>query len=472
MRKPSALPAITAIFLASAASASSGRIVLLKGKAYKTVGGQSVYLKEGDAVDQGMQLTTMPASALKIMLQDKSQLSIGPDSSMRLDGTLASIPAISLVKGQLRAKIEASNRQKIKFILRTKSATMGVRGTEFQTVFNQQNNITAVVTMEGSVAMVKNTNETAAALRSNEAAAQILASDKAVAIPEGRISSAMPALPEPSIPTKISPVQLETLKQTDIMAQSGSASGETRAQQKTESKFFSPVPPGVNAKNFIGAGEGLEKTLATKIGADAVENAAEKADTTQRSAGNRPAPPPEGFYDKESKAFAPPAGGFLDIKTGLYVPPPPGSAFDPNTGVFIPPPAFGKIDPATGGYLPPPGFQIDPTRGFVREGGQADGGKAQGAQTYQGPVMPGPKMPPGATPFFVGGPMMAGLGGPGMPMFGPGFLPPPAPPLNPEEEQPLYPSSNMDCPTCAPPPPPPVFTPPPSSSVNFTVVVQ
>jgi hypothetical protein len=61
----------------------------------------------------------------------------------------------------------------------------------------------------------------------------------------------------------------------------------------------------------------------------------------------------------------PPAGGFLDLTTGLYVPPPPGSEFDPNTGVFIPPSSLGTFDPSTGQYQAPVGFQLDSSGQFI-----------------------------------------------------------------------------------------------------------
>jgi hypothetical protein len=121
--------------------------------------------------------------------------------------------------------------------------------------------------------------------------------------------------------------------------------------------------------------------------------------------------------------MAPPAGGFVDMMTGLYLPPPPGSAFDANTGVFMPPPTMGGIDPKTGGFMPPQGFMLDPIKGFMTVAAGAKEASARQQEMVNGPgggPMSSDGMPMGGRPGEMGGMPMGGRPGEmgGMPMDG------------------------------------------------------
>jgi hypothetical protein len=61
---------------------------------------------------------------------------------------------------------------------------------------------------------------------------------------------------------------------------------------------------------------------------------------------------------------APTAGGYVDTKTGLYIPPPAGSAYDQQTETFIPPPNYGGFDTETGEYTNA-NFTLTPEGKFV-----------------------------------------------------------------------------------------------------------
>jgi hypothetical protein len=66
---------------------------------------------------------------------------------------------MTLLKGQMGAMINDQVKikgYKSKLILKTSSAAMGVRGTEFMIAYNQKSNASSLVTFKGSVVMTKN----------------------------------------------------------------------------------------------------------------------------------------------------------------------------------------------------------------------------------------------------------------------------------------------------------------------------
>lgn len=317
-----------------ALAAPGGTVILLRGTA-KIDGGRSLALK--DAVRPGSTIKTEAKSFVKILFADQTTMNIGPDTTLKLEETKAGDPSlVNLVGGQIRAKVTKDLLQgnkggsPEKMLIKTKTAAMGIRGTDFSVSFNAQNQITALITFEGNVAMAR--------ANAGQDPAAVLASAEVQSVGPGQFSGAQPDQAQASTPVKISPAQLESLKANESFQGVGEKSS---AKADTLS---SPIPPGVNAVAFSSA-------------------------PTQAPSGN--GPPPEGFYDAKSGAYAPRAGGYIDLNSGRYVPPPPGSSFDPNTGVYVPPKAAGQIDPVTGMYVPPKGVELDPVKGFVPERGAA-----------------------------------------------------------------------------------------------------
>ena len=136
------------------------KVIILKG----TV---NAFFKDGKAVQvqidqwlpEGAKITTQDKSFVKLLFIDKSQMNLGPKSEMEI----ASFPKneagiISLVKGQLRSKVtkdymQMDDKSKSKLYIKTKSAAMGIRGTDFQVNFNEANQNTSLITFERAVAM-------------------------------------------------------------------------------------------------------------------------------------------------------------------------------------------------------------------------------------------------------------------------------------------------------------------------------
>lgn len=318
----------------SSFAAPGGTVILLRGAA-KMDGGKSLALK--DTVRPGSTIKTEAKSFVKILFADQTTMNIGPDTTLKLEETKAGDPSlVNLVGGQIRAKVTkdllqgGSGGSPEKMLIKTKTAAMGIRGTDFSVSFNAQNQITALITFEGNVAMAR--------AEAGQDPASVLSSGNVQSVGPGQFSGAQPDLQQASTPVKISPAQLESLRANESFQGVGE-----KAAQKADT-LSSPIPPGVNAIAFSSA-------------------------TAQAPAAG--GPPPEGFFDAKSGAYAPRAGGFIDLNSGRYIPPPPGSSFDPNTGVYVPPKAAGQIDPVTGMYVPPKGVELDPVKGFVPEKGAA-----------------------------------------------------------------------------------------------------
>lgn len=190
--------------------------------------------------------------------------------------------------------------------------------------------------------------------------------EKTMVVSQGQFSSVAAAAAIPIVPVKISPTHIESMKQAHDAGPASTDTGRV-ASTTTGTKIISPVPPGLDGRIVAGGAnevrEAMNKTLAA-VGADST--GAPGAPANALAAAPVQVAPPEGFYDAKTGRMAPPSGGLVDLKTGLYVPPPPGSAFDPVANVYVPPPTLGSFNVATGNYVPPAGFALDSVRGFVQ----------------------------------------------------------------------------------------------------------
>jgi hypothetical protein len=423
-------PLLFCLFLSmglSAHAAPEGATVILVRGTAKTSEGKTLALK--DIVKPGTTVKTEAKSFVKLLFADQTSMNVGPDTTLKIEPTKPGDPSlVNLVGGQIRAKVTKDllkgNDDKEKMLVKTKTAAMGIRGTDFNVSFNNQNQVTALITFEGSVAMIKaDPNE-------SPFAALARAGDSVQMVGAGQFSGAQPDREQASIPVKISPAQLESLKGNENFTGLGEKSSEKSAS------MASPVPPGVDPKNFS---SGAEKSIQSSLG-NLAGGSGDSKPTDSSAAGG---PPPEGFFNAKTGEYAPRAGGFIDLATGLYLPPPPGSSFDANTGVFVPPKAAGEFNPATGMYVPPKGVELDAVKGFVAE------------KTTAGPSgSPATPPPPMAMAMvaalnFSTNPALAGQTATFTPLFAPTaggeMMPPPPPPL----------------PGTLPPPPPGGLLPPP-----------
>ena len=352
---------ITSLLACAADVESAATAVDVKGAVqFRTKKGALESLFRGRRVPAGSTVITPAGAFAKLSFIDGSEITVQPGSQFRVDlPPSEEQPGVfSLLLGGVRAKFSKAINEKPKALIRTNHSVMGVRGTEFQAVYNPQNRVASVVTFEGQVAVVSadvgSIPDSARLLGSYEAA--VSDRDRVAFVGTGQYSGVTPGV-APSIPVRISPAQFETLRLVNAAVPAAVSA------HASEAAASSPVPPGVDARLLATAAPAALQADSPGDGAPHVN------DVVTGGGGFVVTAPPEGFVDGATGRVAPPAGGFVDLKSGIYVPPPPGSSFDPVTQVFVPPPTRGSFNATTGDFAPPPGIQLDPVHGLVAAGG-------------------------------------------------------------------------------------------------------
>lgn len=342
------------------AEAKAAKVTMLRGIVFAVTDGKKVTLKQDQWVNVGDQISTENKSFVKLLFTDKSTMNLGPNSEIEVknfSNTQAGL--INVLKGTIRAQVTkdilAKNNQS-KLFLQTKTAAMGIRGTDLSITYIPSQERTSLITYEGNVAMVRLDPSQPTPYNNLEAA---VSSPNSVAVKAGQFSGTSKDQERVSIPVKISPTQLASLKSNSDL--------KTNGHEVNKQKFRNIVPPGLSSKVAVSSGESIEKQVANASGANIVEQVKVAIDKENASTNGAGAPPPEGFKDEKTGAFAPPAGGIIDMKTGIYIAPPPGSTFDPNTQTYQVPPSYGEIDPKTGGFVPPDGLTLNDKGEFVKE---------------------------------------------------------------------------------------------------------
>ena len=251
---------------------------------------------------------------------------------------------ITLVKGQIRSQVtkdymEMDDKNKSKLYIKTKTAAMGIRGTDFQVNFNPDNQNTSLITFEGKVAMAHIDRAAREDNFDQINLESVVSSNKAVFVTKGQISAVNLNVTERAMtPTLLGTKQIEALEKNQTGIKESTSSEEGLKQ------FRSPIPPGAEGTVFSSTSPELEKE-ATKIGSTKALNA-EK----QTSA--------DGFFNVATGEYKLPAGSIIDLNTVNIIPPPVNAIYDNNTGTYVVPETYGKIDKTTGEYKAPVGLSL------------------------------------------------------------------------------------------------------------------
>jgi hypothetical protein len=138
-----AVPALAAVSVRASDDDYIARAVSVTGKVLaRGEGGgnvQMTFLKPGDKLYKGSIVNTGSTGAVKLLMTDRTILDLGPSSLFKMNDyelkkgeTGDRKVDLSLDYGTVRASVnEKLTTSKGKFTIRTKAATMGVRGTEF-----------------------------------------------------------------------------------------------------------------------------------------------------------------------------------------------------------------------------------------------------------------------------------------------------------------------------------------------------
>ena len=87
--------------------------------------------KTGTQLAPGTTIKTGPNSNVQLKYPDGSKLSIAPNSKLKTEAGTKTVQSVSLNFGRIHASIHKQASEDLHFRIKTKSATMGVRGTQF-----------------------------------------------------------------------------------------------------------------------------------------------------------------------------------------------------------------------------------------------------------------------------------------------------------------------------------------------------
>lgn len=169
-------------------------------------------VKKGKWLKEQTTIQTGDKSFVKLLLKDKSTLVVGPRSKTTLISSIKNKPSvINLIKGQVKSKISPNllNKQEYKFFVKTPSAIVGVRGTEFLTSISPKTKSTSVITFSGEVSFAS-----LGKLKDSlpDKLIQRLNSSDSVSVFAGEISVLSKNEAAPTSPKLVNPVQLNKIK--------------------------------------------------------------------------------------------------------------------------------------------------------------------------------------------------------------------------------------------------------------------
>lgn len=263
------LASILLLFLSFASSANTkgvANVVKMKGEITfeNPVTGESGKLVEGMWLGEKSIIKSEAKSFARVVFIDKSTMTIGPGSEVEIKQfPKQEAGVINLLKGKIRSEVtknylEMKDKDSSKLYITTKTAAMGVRGTDFQVTYNPMNNTTGLVTYSGAVAMnrfrenVNFNNDRAVNTRELES---IVRAPESVLVVKGQFSRASEQDDKPLAPVKVAPSQLYQLKKDQSLERE---MGEKNSER-------SLIPPGVNSKEIVNTASGLEDSVKKAI---------------------------------------------------------------------------------------------------------------------------------------------------------------------------------------------------------------
>ncbi|MBC7540892.1 MAG: FecR domain-containing protein [Bacteriovorax sp.] len=322
--------------------AGVAKVVIMKGQVKaRYLDGTMVDVKVDQSIPEGATLQTAEKSFVKLIFIDKSLMNLGPNSQMIINAfPKKEAGIITLVKGQIRSQVtkdymEMDDKSKSKLYIKTKTAAMGIRGTDFQINFNPENQNTALITFEGKVAMAhieKGAREDKFDQRNLE---KVVSSEKAVMVERGQISAVNLNVAERAMtPTLLGTKQIDALHDNET--------GIKESTEINKKQYRNPLPPGADSAIFSNI---------------TASSAPEKEKTTKSD--------PNGFFNAKTGEYKLPAGSIVDLNTVNIIPPPVNAVFDPNSKTYVVPESYGKIDKSTGEYKAPEGLKLGTDGKFV-----------------------------------------------------------------------------------------------------------
>ena len=149
------------VFSSQNAGKKVALVKIVKGSAtFLSLSGDKDYIRKGMWLTEGTIVKTEPRSFVKLSFIDKSSMNIGPKSELKIEKfSKDEAGVINILTGKIRSKVTKDylqmNKDKSKLFIKSKSAVMGIRGTDFLFSTNKVTGATTAVLFEGKVVFNK-----------------------------------------------------------------------------------------------------------------------------------------------------------------------------------------------------------------------------------------------------------------------------------------------------------------------------
>jgi len=288
--------------------------------------GEKTLLKKGVWVNQGSVVKTEPRSFVKLSFIDKSTVNIGPNSEMKIEKfSKDEAGVLNVISGKIRSQVTKNylemNKNKSKLFVKSNSAVMGIRGTDFIFSTNKKTGTSTAILFEGSVVFNKLSNNN----RKQDLESIV---NKGYRIKPGQFSVSRLNLRRPTIPSKLSSKQFIALEKNKNFVK---AAVEVKPKLRK-----SIVPPGLTADVVAPEGRGLSFLAEPKK--KKIDIAASK-----------------GF--SKGDAIKPADGSIVHVESGTIIPVASDGIFDKNTNEWSSQKSGSVSD--KGDYIPPKNYSID-----------------------------------------------------------------------------------------------------------------
>jgi len=228
-------------------ASEAATVIALKGKVlkYSSDKGDSK-IAVGDIISVGERIKTESGSFVKLKFIDESQTTLGPSSELLVEAFSSDKPGIlNLMRGSLKSKVTKDymniKKDSSKLFIKSHSASMGVRGTEF--IWSYEDEQTGLVTLEGVVRFVSLRDAKERGSLDPEYLDSLLNSKRAVTVSRGETSMLFKSAKEVHKTEKLPEESLKELKKLNFEVSGAGA-------PKKMSKFFAQNKQNLKNENL------------------------------------------------------------------------------------------------------------------------------------------------------------------------------------------------------------------------------
>lgn len=293
--------------------------------------GESKILKNNEWISEGSVVQTAAKSFVQLKFIDDSQVNVGPQSEMKIEQFSKTEPGVlNVLKGKIRSKITKNyldmEKDQSKLFVKSNTAVMGVRGTDFIFGTSKKNGRSTAILFEGSVVF----NRLREGAASDRRVLEKIVNEGRRLVP-GQFS-VVTQNSRPTVPAKLNSEQFNKLyKNEDLKKSEGN---ETKRDAKK-----SVVPPGLSG-DLVSSSQDGQKNLSRE------EREAMK-----------------GY--KNGDDFKPVDGSFVHLDSGTIVPMTPDAEFNSATSEWV---SRGSgVITSEGEYLPPSGYTMTDEGRLIKE---------------------------------------------------------------------------------------------------------